>query len=279
MQCKRRGFTLIELLVVIAIIAILIALILPAVQQARESARRTQCQNHLKQLAVALHNYHTVHLKFPIGNVSNRYWSMFTMILPQLDQIPLYNQCNFNYPDTCFSANFAAGANKGPAQVSPDVFKCPSDSLAGSLYTAQASQYGNYAVGSYFGSMGTSPTNQTGIFFSNSGTSLTQIADGISTTLMLGERGADRDLMFGWPICGSGPDPATGEADQLLSTKFGFGPGLPDDNHNYHFWSYHPGGGYFSMADSSVKFIGYGINFSTFQALSTKRGQEVIGEF
>ena len=106
---KKKGFTLIELLVVIAIIAILIALLLPAVQQAREAARRTQCKNNLKQVGLALHNYHDVALSFPIGsNASNTnsngdgHWgvSWWARILPYADQAPLYNTLQFegNHP-------------------------------------------------------------------------------------------------------------------------------------------------------------------------------------
>jgi prepilin-type N-terminal cleavage/methylation domain-containing protein/prepilin-type processing-associated H-X9-DG protein len=95
-----RGFTLIELLVVIAIIAILIALLLPAVQQAREAARRTQCKNNLKNYALALHNYHDVHLMFPPSGATTGWWSDQTVswqaqILPFIDQAPLYNQITF----------------------------------------------------------------------------------------------------------------------------------------------------------------------------------------
>src|SRR5437868_1293601 len=111
---RNRGFTLIELLVVIAIIAILIALLLPAVQQAREAARRTQCKNHLKQLGLALHNYNDVYRVFPIGHQyrftgwswsgsgalptphGGKGWSLFAYLLPYMDQAPLYNQLNFN---------------------------------------------------------------------------------------------------------------------------------------------------------------------------------------
>ncbi|MFG0295400.1 MAG: DUF1559 domain-containing protein, partial [Maioricimonas sp. JB045] len=106
---RRRGFTLIELLVVIAIIAILVALLLPAVQQAREAARRSQCKNNLKQIGLALHNYHDTHGSFPPGYIA-RYVSATdpasaetgpgfawgTMILPFLDQSPTYNQLNFS---------------------------------------------------------------------------------------------------------------------------------------------------------------------------------------
>jgi len=104
-RARRSGFTLIELLVVIAIIAILIALLLPAVQQAREAARRTQCKNHLKQIGLAMHNYHDTFLKFPGGGcgggepstATGNSWvhSQWVAILPYVDQAPLYNQINF----------------------------------------------------------------------------------------------------------------------------------------------------------------------------------------
>ena len=91
-RTTRQAFTLIELLVVIAIIAILIALLLPAVQQAREAARRTQCRNHLKQLALALHNYHDTHGVLPSGYIVETGWGWGTMVLPPMDQGPLFNE-------------------------------------------------------------------------------------------------------------------------------------------------------------------------------------------
>ncbi len=103
---RRVGFTLIELLVVIAIIAVLIALLLPAVQQAREAARRTQCKNNMKQLGLALHNYHDTAKQFPPGSfvIDDTHWTvnrgnMLTQLLPYFDQAPLYSAFNFNVAD------------------------------------------------------------------------------------------------------------------------------------------------------------------------------------
>lgn len=143
-----RGFTLIELLVVIAIIAVLIALLLPAVQQAREAARRTQCKNNLKQIGLALHNYHDTHKKFPINRLSNRNvgtnfmtpnWGTLgwlAMLLPYIDQAPVYNLINFNDPLTSQSpANSQPNEfiiNGGPNNVLArrtiiTAFQCPSN--------------------------------------------------------------------------------------------------------------------------------------------------------
>ena len=153
---RRRGFTLIELLVVIAIIAILIALLLPAVQQAREAARRTSCKNKLKQLGLALHNYHDAHLVFPPGmiercgsaanGIPNLNGCGLVMLLPYLDQTAVYNQFNFSgtmytgetttgsnssgqAPDTggAFAGDPATNGNLAPIQEKLEAFLCPSD--------------------------------------------------------------------------------------------------------------------------------------------------------
>jgi prepilin-type N-terminal cleavage/methylation domain-containing protein len=157
----RRGFTLIELLVVIAIIAVLIALLLPAVQQAREAARRTQCKNSLKQLGLAMHNYHDVFDAFPPGWVSQSYqvsatpeltiWSWGAFVLPYIDQAPLYNTVQPGL--VSIDRNLALGGANAQALTTPlSVFRCASDTGpalndfdgAYGANPAQATDFGTY---------------------------------------------------------------------------------------------------------------------------------------
>ena len=155
---RRRAFTLIELLVVIAIIAVLIALLLPAVQQAREAARRTQCRNHLKQLGLACHNYHDAYNVFPLGN-GYSLWGWKVYILPYIDQAAQYNQINFsNDRDNsgtwcrgqgppCYTSQHQAAAltTAGKQQWASTkfaTFGCPSDPLGNTPY-GQGAGVGN----------------------------------------------------------------------------------------------------------------------------------------
>jgi prepilin-type N-terminal cleavage/methylation domain-containing protein/prepilin-type processing-associated H-X9-DG protein len=197
-----RGFTLIELLVVIAIIAVLIALLLPAVQAAREAARRTQCVNNLKQLGLALANYSTATGAFPPGiDNSTAYlgkapptqlstwtsWSAQAMLLPYVEQGPLYNHSNFSWT-CCYVGNQANATNSTIYNTRIASFLCPSDGLAGQLN-----------INSYDGSIGTSTIqypsdgNTTGIFRvynnvnSTSSVTIAAITDGTSNTIAFGE--------------------------------------------------------------------------------------------
>ena len=205
-QRNTRGFTLIELLVVIAIIAVLIALLLPAVQQAREAARRSSCKNNLKQLGLALHNYHDTFGRFPPGRIvfvlpaddhtvgfgggttgKGDCFGAFAQLLPYVDAANIYNQINFNSgPDTT--------ANDGMDDQTIPMFLCPSDNAQKSL--ADASGTGLAAVTNYVMNTGNtlsvSPNNPsgkpvTGIFFENSSVRVADITDGASNTVCLSE--------------------------------------------------------------------------------------------
>ncbi len=164
----RRGFTLIELLVVIAIIAILIALLLPAVQQAREAARRTECKNHLKQIGLALHNYHDTHRVFPWGgsvggdivalsNTGNNGFSWRVFILPYIDQAPLYNQLSSLNPTSASSSNTTWKALPQHLTIIPG-YICPSETAGPITSGAPGWTYSpnQAALSSYFGSSGAS---------------------------------------------------------------------------------------------------------------------------
>ena len=210
---KRRGFTLIELLVVIAIIAVLIALLLPAVQQAREAARRTQCKNNLKQMGLALHNYHDVYNFFPNGNVPTQVGgyglSWYNRILPYVDQAPLYNQLTFVgvHPGWAWTdGSNAAGAQNGLAHQNATLAFaiCPSSPLekkiAAGSYTITNAHYAGI-MGATNGNGFVNPTNRVGSTASPPGTIVTgggifgpikaygfkDITDGSSNLLMVGE--------------------------------------------------------------------------------------------
>src|SRR5258708_1129621 len=157
---RRRGFSLIELLVVIAIIAVMIALLLPAVQAAREAARRSQCVNNLKQIGLALHNYQDINGALPMGSgncglpfpsmLSKNGLSSHTAILPQLELTTLYNALNFNNGPAETTTKAEAGANTGVSLGGGGVFVCPSAQYAGEQ------QPGAFppATNSYFASVG-----------------------------------------------------------------------------------------------------------------------------
>ncbi len=214
MKRLRSGFTLIELLVVIAIIAVLIALLLPAVQQAREAARRSQCKNNLKQIGLALANYESTFQVFPFGKglsyaapapVYAR-WSVHSMILPYMDQQPLYNQLNFSTPpDTPgmglvppggFMPPYSTGGiNTAAAQTKVPMFLCPSDGDVLIAWQGGNNYCGNQCdwlcdVGTAAPALSTIvPTelNQ-GVFFYLSKVRAAMVTDGMSNTVFFSEK-------------------------------------------------------------------------------------------
>ena len=312
MTRRVRGFTLIELLVVIAIIAVLIALLLPAVQQAREAARRSQCKNNMKQIGLALHNYHDTFGCLPIGGsaiTGQLYGTNWAVsILPYLDQAPLYNLYNFSLQNN---------QNNVVVQTLLSVQNCPSDSNAGQLSTPEssggttngsASNSIQYMTSTYRAVSGVTTDNST--FFDAPGNAMpttttnrgalhsivsganyrpepfASITDGLSNTLFVGEWSTidhpSRASYWGYTytsynqssIClGVTPDVFGNPDYNVISNNGASACGKRG------FASMHVGGVQFLMGDGTVRFISSNINRTTLAALATIAGNEAVGSF
>jgi prepilin-type N-terminal cleavage/methylation domain-containing protein/prepilin-type processing-associated H-X9-DG protein len=213
-----KGFTLVELLVVIAIIGVLVALLLPAVQAAREAARRGQCQNHLRQVAIAAHGYHDTMLRFPAGWCRPHNASAVCSLLPYLEQ---GNRANiFDWTQDINGAATNAAARSQDVKV----YMCPSDQGAGRFYTGLSTAQGSSEPtgrNNYMPNMGNRANfaevdngvrmRANGIFFRNSAVRLAEVTDGTSNTALFSE-------------CQRGPVVAPSAAqDLLVSTEVDFG--------------------------------------------------------
>ena len=301
-----RGFTLIELLVVIAIIAVLIALLLPAVQQAREAARRTQCRSNLKQIGLALHNYHDQFQIFPPGcglssqspdagysvdlTTANRAasygWAAY--ILPQLDQSPLYNQLNVGGLELVLLMQQAA--MRPLTQTVLRVYRCPTD-VAPDTNTRRLFSNAIFAdtpvgTSSYAGVHGTrwshgvdwivNKTDPFGVFWPASRIGIRDITDGTSNTFIVGERHWDY-LSAVW----IGTRNYTGNGDVGLRQILGITNwqiNLPGTNAPRAFHSAHTGGAHFLLGDGSVRFVTQNIHFDNTLADPTNP-QSYVGTY
>jgi prepilin-type N-terminal cleavage/methylation domain-containing protein len=282
-----RGFTLIELLVVIAIIAILIALLLPAVQQAREAARRTQCKNHLHEIGLALHNYHDTFNAFPPGqqyrptNVAANVtgdggggWGWTAFILPNIDAAPLYNQFDFTKSIADVTPWNPTGAGAGPVRnrplmATPQAWAlCPS-SIA--PIAANAAGINPWAVTSYKGTAGSFDGGQggwpfnnqkrrNGYFYRDSKIRIRDVGDGTSHSIMVGE--VDWNVNTNARLYGAvdATGVAVGGSNRLMavgewSMNLPVGPTYSCGELAESFHSPHEGGVHFLMGDGAVRFI------------------------
>jgi prepilin-type N-terminal cleavage/methylation domain-containing protein len=292
---RRSAFTVIELLVVIAVIGILVALLLPAVQQAREAARRTACSNNLKQIGLALHNYHDQHARFPPSSTSQidfGVWSpnptsfhvhsWASLILPVIDQGALYNQVNYNV-SALHPANYA------PASQKIAMYRCPSfDGGNFSQTPAYVNLSPRYALRNYaalgattIGNLWLSPD---GVMYARSNTRVGDISDGTSNTIFIVETREPNSAV--WIDGGTaalatrryvgsnapsyaGPENSLNYEPYYVANGEGvdarFGPS-----------SLHPQGVMHLFGDGAVRFISENIDSSVYDALATRAGGEPV---
>ena len=299
---KSRGFTLVELLVVIAIIGILVTLLLPAVQAAREAARRAQCANKVKQIALALHNHHAAMGRFPSGGISRSTacnlndltsldggapWTV--MILPQLELQMIYDAFDF---DTWFASRY----NDPPSsnwplqyeQSGPAIWKCPSNpyGVPGGVRLDYYACQGGGDPACTNGSVETRYYWYNGIFHNNSKIRIRDVTDGTSKVFLIGEMylhmaTGSTPLQVGlkeWPSWASGlrlrgtwsnPHGLCGAYTQINGIQ-----ATPlewvNDYATHTFGSYHPGGCHFAMVDGSVHFVLEDIDLMTYRSLGAR---------
>lgn len=299
MYKQRRGFTLVELLVVIAIIGILVALLLPAIQAARETSRKISCSNNLKQIGLALHLYHDTFSRLPAGwrghDLSGQPhwwgepgWGWSATLLPYIEQASVSEDLiDYNLP-------ISHPVNQRARELPLSIYRCPTDVgeptfvlQGGGLYLGSGGGYQplRVATGNYVGVFGTVDLHNVcnggncegnGSFFLNRGVRFADILDGLSETLIVGER-SSKLAPSTWVGVVTG-----GEHAPARNVGVGAYPPNSEDSpvHYFHnFSSFHPAGTNFLLGDGSVRLIVESIDEETYHALCTRAGGETIGQY
>lgn len=284
----KRGYTLIEMLLVIAIIAVLVGLLLPAVQKVRAAAARVSCQNKVKQIALATHNYETANGSFPAGNASLKdpfaSLSWLTRLLPYLELEAVWQRTLLDCQ--MMPITYIAPPHTGLSTVIT-AFNCPADSRQSITHRSGSGTL--IALTGYLGVSGAGTSPSDGVLYDGSSTKLIDILDGTSNTLLAGERPPSPEYSYGWwyspsaPVVGeatlgvrSRKDPNNSATLGCSSNTYSYQNG---DINNicdvHHFWSLHTGGANFAFADGSVRFLTYSAD-SVLPALATRAGGEVV---
>jgi prepilin-type N-terminal cleavage/methylation domain-containing protein/prepilin-type processing-associated H-X9-DG protein len=298
MKTQRRGFSLVELLVVLGIVGLLVALLLPAIQRVRMSAAKTGCESNLRQLGLALHQYHGVYGSFPYGSFNQgdevylRNASWLRALLPYIEQNALWEES-----EAAAKIAHTGGLpphSPGPIQKVIKTFLCPLDFIGAKPKYTKLSHA--YAMTTFQGVGGAEVADNKGILFMNSAITTHQITDGTSHTLIAAERQPNFTALYGWWYDGAGRN-RTGELDTWMNARetvkrvtyidvsmcadgpYHFQAGSTESTcSTFHFWSLHPGGANGLFADGSVRFLPYSID-PLLPALCTRAGSETVEGF